>query len=919
MRSPRSTSEASRPPLLRRLVRRVLAGTAVGALAGAVLAQTVSVAMPASEPAAAASSAVTVSGRGEFKDMRFTVSQTRNLASQALKVSWTGGTPTTVAGSQFNTDFVQLMQCWGDDDKSVPENPGPPRTQCQFGASPTTGRGSWPGNQYDDTRQVFYSAAPSRYGQDREYGAGMPFGRGEVPFKSVDGELITSDTQNNPLFSYNTTNEIGFGRTGSDGTGTEFFEAQTKNEAPHLGCGAPVKHPDGTVSGRSCWLVIVPQGHLNLDGEPYQDTTQVNAGSPVSSTNWRNRIAVKLDFNPVGVGCAMGAEERDTTGSELVSDAMNSWQAALCSTGTVYGYTTVGDPEARDRLADNGTTLVFSTRPVTGPTKPEDPLTYAPTALSGAVIGFSIERQPRSNAPADVKKRAGTRVESLDLTPRMVAKLLTESYRNSPWSAVRSEYVNGTSKLVAAKGYGWALNNPTGLVTDPEFVKRNPEFADLTVASNPSTDTDLITALGHTDAAAQVWDWVLSDHEARQFLAGVPDDWGMRVNPYFSTNADLNPNGVAFTPERDDFPKSDKWSVIPPGSEAEIPQTMTDFHPYVDDLHSGALRTRRADQLWKSNWDALATPPAWKSPGPQIAGQRFMLTVTDAASAARYGLQTARLRNAAGEFTAPSAGALAAAAAKAPVKDGVRRIDPAAKVKGAYPLAMVVYGAARPAKLTAEARKQYAALLTYAAAEGQSTGTAPGNLPAGYAPLPAAFRTEARKAVQELVSWKPAKGESGPEESAGSSGGTGEGTDGDGAGNDGGAAESGAGATGSAGSTGTGSTGATGATGGSAPGAESTPGAAPSGSAVPASGAGPVIGTGVQTLAGGITPGDPAAALRYAVPIGAGLGLLAAVAAPFVGGQRLPLRVKLPGGRTVTVLPRLTLPARLRALRLPGR
>ncbi|MFI5754569.1 hypothetical protein [Streptomyces sp. NPDC051569] len=905
-RVPDAPGTANRPPLLRRLARRVLTGTALGALAGAVLAQTATVVLPPSEPVAAQSSAVTVSGRGEFKNMKFTVSQTRDLASQAIKVTWTGGTPTTVAGGLFDTDFVQIMQCWGDDDRSVPENPGPPRTQCQFGASPITGRGTWPGNGYDDTRQIFYSADPTSYRQDKEYGAGRPYGRGEVPFKAVDGTLITSDTQNNPLFSYNTTNEVPFGRTGSDGTGQEFFEAQTKNEAPHLGCGAPLKHPDGTVTGRSCWLVIVPQGHLNLDGEPYQDTTQVNAGSPVSSTNWRNRIAVKLDFNPVGAGCAMGAEERDTTGSELVSDAMSSWQSALCSTGTVYGYTTVGDPEARNRLADTGDSLVFTSRPVTGATKPGDTLTYAPTVLSGAVIGFSIERQPRSGAPADVKTRAGTRVQSLDLTPRMVAKLLTESYRNSPWSAVRTEYVNGVSKLVAAEGYSWALTNPTGLVTDPEFVKHNPEFADLTVASNPSTDTDLITALGHTDAAAQIWNWVLTDPKTRQFLAGVPDEWGMRVNPYFSTNADLNPNGVPFTPDRDDFPKSDKWSAIPPGTDADVEQTMTDFHPYVDNLRAGALRTRRADQLWKSTWDALATPPVWKSPGPQIAGQRFMLTVTDAASAARYGLQTARLLNAAGEFTAPTSAALLNAATKAPVKDGVRQVDPTAKVKGAYPLTMVVYGAARPAKLKSDARRQYAALLRYAVGAGQTTGTSPGALPFGYAPLPAEFRAEARKAATELVDWKPAKGEDGD----GGTGGTSGGSDG-GQGTGTGGADGALGGPG--GAPGTGDTdGATGAPGD--PGA--TPGGTPGGSAAP--GKGPAD-TAVQVAAGGITPGDPAAALRYAVPLGAALGLLAAVAAPFAGGERLPLRVTLPGGRVITLIPRLTIPARLRALRLPRR
>ncbi|MFG3025891.1 hypothetical protein ACGFZQ_46665 [Streptomyces sp. NPDC048254] len=85
-----------------------------------------------------------------------------------------GGTPTAFAGSQFNTDFVQIMPCWGDDDGTVPSNPGPSRTQCQFGASPTTDRSGWPGNGQDDTRQIFYSADPTNYGQDDRYGATNP-------------------------------------------------------------------------------------------------------------------------------------------------------------------------------------------------------------------------------------------------------------------------------------------------------------------------------------------------------------------------------------------------------------------------------------------------------------------------------------------------------------------------------------------------------------------------------------------------------------------------------------------------------------------------------------------------------------------------------------------------------------------------
>ncbi|WP_405772508.1 hypothetical protein [Streptomyces sp. NBC_01538] len=901
-----TTTRSRADSRIRRLLVRLVAGAAVGALAGLAVAQTA----PPATADAAHGSAVTVSGRGEFKDMRFTVSQTEHLTSQAVTVSWTGGTPTVLAGTLFNTDFVQIMQCWGDDDGTVPANPGPSRTQCQYGASPTTDRGSWPGNEYDDTRKVFYSAAPTNYGQDNRYGAGNVSGLGEVPFKSVDGTLITSGTQNNPLFNRNTTNEVDFARTGADGTGREYVEVQTANEAPHLGCGTPVRQ-NGTVKPRSCWLVIVPQGHLDLDGKPYADTSQVNAGSPVSATNWKNRVAVRLGFNAVGANCALGSDERATSGSELVADAMSSWQTALCPSGKVYGYTEVGEPDTRSRLIADGTSgLGFTTRALgadAGTTAPADPTVYAPAALSGTVIGFTVERRPKAGASEAVRKLAGTKVESLDLTPRLVAKLLTESYRNSPWGAVV-----GTT---AAKGYGWATNNPAGLASDPEFIALNPEFAELSVPETPATDTDLLTALGHSDSARAVWQWIVSDKEARNFLAGVSDDWGMKVNPSFSTNVDLNPTGFAFDPaDTDTYPKSDRWCTIPPGTGATAPQCMIDFHPYVTDMHAGALHTRRADSLWKAVWDPLASPPAYKNPGPQTVGSRFVITVTDAASAVRYGLQTARLRNAAGTFTAPTPAALTAAAASASGAKAPEIVPAKATAKGAYPLAQLVYAAVRPAKLDPAARKDYATLLTYAAGKGQISGADPGRLPSGYAPLPAGLRAKTAKAATALAHYT---GPSAPPGGGSSSGGTSGGSGGTSGGGTTGGGSGGADGTGGAGiSGGTGAGGATdgGTTGGAASGGG---GASASPSGKPSYDGGQAL----QTTALGTTPADPANALRYAVPVGAALGAAAGIGAPFAGGGRLrlPLRVPLPGGRTVTVIPELTLPERLRRLLPPGR
>ena len=76
-------------------------------------------------------SQVTVSGRNEFAGMRFTVNQTRSLVNQAVSVTWTGGNQTIESPQPYSGNVVQIMQCWGEDDGSVPGNPGPPPEQCR--------------------------------------------------------------------------------------------------------------------------------------------------------------------------------------------------------------------------------------------------------------------------------------------------------------------------------------------------------------------------------------------------------------------------------------------------------------------------------------------------------------------------------------------------------------------------------------------------------------------------------------------------------------------------------------------------------------------------------------------------------------------------------------------------------------------
>src|SRR5262245_17863423 len=59
----------------------------------------------------------------DFQNLSVTVSQTRNLVHQSIQIRWTGGKPTV---APFKADFLQMMQCYGDD------NTGPKPEQCQY-------------------------------------------------------------------------------------------------------------------------------------------------------------------------------------------------------------------------------------------------------------------------------------------------------------------------------------------------------------------------------------------------------------------------------------------------------------------------------------------------------------------------------------------------------------------------------------------------------------------------------------------------------------------------------------------------------------------------------------------------------------------------------------------------------------------
>ena len=306
------------------------------------------------------------------------------------------------------------------------------------------------------------------------------------------------------------------------------------------------------------------------------------------------------------------------------------------------------------------------------------------------------------------------------MTPRLLAKLLTQSYRYD-----------------AAPVPDRVEKNPFDITQDPDFLKLNPQFDGLRFPGLGH----IVTTLGETDSARLVWDYIWSDPEAREWIRGKADPWGMVINPAYKRQSY----------PRSDFPRTDNTCVT--YSDREVALCTFDLFPFSGDLYAASRAASRGDTLSTGTWDPNASPPAYRKTPPQEPGRRAMVVISDSPLTARFSLTPALMRNAIGEFVAPTADAIRAAAAKAKPTGvpGVVQPDPGAKVAGAYPLTSFTYAATAPGALTAESAQAYSGALEYIAGPGQVLGDSAGELPFGYAPLTEEEREATRAAAAAIV------------------------------------------------------------------------------------------------------------------------------------------------------------------------
>jgi hypothetical protein len=591
-----------------------------------------------------------------------------------------------------------------------------------------------------------------------------------VPFVAVDGTVYhegpsqgcagiapEQTTLDPSLQPGNTT----YGVTDTHGNGSAKFVINTAETNASLGCSDKV----------ACSLVIVPIMGISCDpaasslppldrpaagperdlalsvcaekgayaagalssGLPQTEDLAVSGALWWSASNWRNRITVPLTFALPSNVCSLQnhSAPTDIYGSYLMLQATQQWSPHFCLNKNLFAlqHVQTGEPEAKNLLQSGSIDAAFQASPPTTPFT--TPIVQAPTAVTGFAIAFAID-----NAK-------GHQLTTLNLDARLLAKLLTESYPSN--SDVQAQYK-------ALRNPKTGKPNPLDMAVDPEFRALNPGMPKNVLTPEPAST--LLSIASDSDVIEALTSYINTDPEARAWLNGKPDPWGMVVNPKYKgiqlpiTNFPLL--DTYESPSLDDPTKNPCLATDPVpwlpivAAPVQNPATITldmqfDIaNPQINCTNAGAPNQKLA------------------AIGRETPGQRFLVGVTSLADAARYQLNTASLESQGG-----SSGPFTSAAGRTFVKPTLASMRAAAGMfrpdntigswqvpygsmrtasagKAAYPGTMLIStdvplaGALNPSLA-----KRYSQFLTFAASSGQVQGSGNGQLPAGYLPLTA--------------------------------------------------------------------------------------------------------------------------------------------------------------------------------------
>jgi hypothetical protein len=519
-----------------------------------------------------------------------------------------------------------------------------------------------------------------------------------------------------------------YATTSPNGTGVAFIQLLTAQEAPNLGCAA----------GHACSLIIDAADGGNAGDGDCRDHSEdeglfeyaagdFSFGGADGICSWRDRIIVPLHFSPTPTDCPVRNSQFNAIGSPMLVRAMTSWETALCSAASpvVIRYDgTQGEPLAREDFTSSPPTadVALTTLPVSGTGGSPRPFTYAPVAITAESVAFYVD-----NA------NSGKQDSHLKLDPRLVLKLLTQSYNFANEGCGNGPPPKG---LTCDNGVD---NDPTSLFTDPEFRRLNRNFPPVSNAY-PYEIPNVLS--GESDMTTQLTKWIATNKAAKAFANGSFDAWGAHINSWYL--------GIK-------LPSSSLSSFDP------FPPIQRQYVPIFP--LSGVAQGQVNNQSPGTQWTPQANG-SFAALNPEIPGTRSLFGILDQPDAAAYLMPVASLENPAGNYVKPTAASMTAAlgdmtTAKNGITQSFNFSNTRKKFRDAYPLTMVIYAMVPTGGISKRAATKIAQWLDYIAGQGQKPGYGPGELPPGYLPLTAKMRAQTLKAASEVLSQTGDKGRKG--------------------------------------------------------------------------------------------------------------------------------------------------------------
>jgi hypothetical protein len=463
-----------------------------------------------------------------------------------------------------------------------------------------------------------------------------------------------------------------------------------------------------------------------------------------------NTLVFPLTYEVPGSGCASTDLTVNTESSYSLEHFIPSAVDATCgqAKGVIDVNTTTDNKDVASDFASGGTQIGFIDSPsdpsAEGPLLGEGAFAYIPVAVSGTAVGSLGVVSAGDTA---------YNFANYDMTPTMVAGMITDNFDNTAGQGIPDDFtpytISDGDNLIAGLSSGTPSVDCSNIVgcTPPgkRDSKLKQEMAYLPfnapILLNPGTEgsppegAQPAGAFGSFNSSVssgssyQATDWICSAPNT-PFTVDVNE-----VNPTTGSNpvpigvTDPNPASTTLTTASPDknilFPSCQATSSIP-----TLSSLSSGYSPSEDpSLQAKSMRS------WAYGGGQVPSPG---SPDGSYGGG-VALGIMDSSEASFYGLDTASLENADGQFVAPTASSLAAAEADlAPCTvasltcpAGTYHQDYSTQTAGAYPMPDITYAMVPTTPQQPQVATAMTDLLTNLVTYSHSSPT----LPKGYASL----------------------------------------------------------------------------------------------------------------------------------------------------------------------------------------